>query len=117
LVLSHQAAVPEPKVDADLGNVEFKLDINALIDDFEIEMKLPSEIQLIVVWDDTLETGITDYQVVDIEHTEDADRVMDGVTKALHCKRHNRTIQMLVLNDFAHSLDLDTVEVSQPAEQ
>ena len=104
LKLSYQDDVQEPKVDADLGNVEFKLDINALIDDFENEYKVPDEIQLIVVWDDTIDQDVTDYQVVDIEHTNDAERAMDGVTKALNCKRDHRTIQMLVVGDFVRGL-------------
>jgi hypothetical protein len=115
LKLSYQDDVPTPSVDADLGNVEFKLDINALIDDFENEYKFPSEIQLIVVWDDTLDTGITDYQVVDLEHTDDADRAMDGVTKALNCKRDHRTIQMLVIKDFVGTPEFEAAFASDSA--
>jgi hypothetical protein len=105
--LSYQTDVPEPQVDADLGNVEFKVNLNALVDDFETEMKLPAEIQLVVVWDDSLDPAITDYQVVDIEHTDDADRAMGGVAKALHCKRHYRTIQMLVMSDLVRSPEFE----------
>ena len=93
--------VPEPSSDADLRFVEFKLDINEIVDDFENETKMPQEISLLVVWDDTLKANITDYQVIDIEHSPDADRGMNGVEKILHCKRHNRMIQMLVINDIA----------------
>jgi len=93
--------VPKPSSDADLRFVEFKLDINDLVDDFENETKMPQEISLLVVWDDTLKTNITDYQVIDIEHSPDADRGMNGVEKILQCKRHNRMIQMLVINDIA----------------
>jgi hypothetical protein len=47
--LSNQSDAPVPRVDADLGNVEFKVNLNALVDDFETELKLPSEIQLVGV--------------------------------------------------------------------
>lgn len=94
--LSNQKEIPIPKVDADLRNVEFKLDINALVDDFEQEVKLPNDLQMIVVWDDNLDANVIDYEVVNIDYTEDADRRMGGVEKILHCKRHNRMIQMVV---------------------
>jgi hypothetical protein len=106
LQLSSQAEVPSPEVDADLRNVEFKLNLAALIDDFEQELKVPEEITLVVVWDDALSTEITDYQVVDIEHTDDADRGFHRVTKALHCKRRARMIQMLVLSELTASGEL-----------
>jgi hypothetical protein len=105
--LSNQSDAPVPRVDADLGNVEFKVNLNALVDDFETELKLPSEIQLVVVWDDSLDSAITDYQVVDIEHTDDADRAMGGVAKALQCKRHHRTIQMVVVSDLVRTPEFE----------
>ena len=98
--LSYMSDVPVPAVDNDLRNVEFKLEVRDVIDDFETEIKFPGEIQLIVVWDDTISANVTDYQVLDIDYTDDADRRMDGVEKVLHCKRHGRMIQLLVLSDF-----------------
>jgi hypothetical protein len=95
-----ESSVPVPQVDAELRNVEFKVDLMSLIDDFEHEYKLPQDIQLIVVWNDALRADVVDYQVVDIEHTEDADRRMDGVEKGLHCKRQQRMVQMIVLSDL-----------------
>ena len=100
--LSNMAEVPIPSTDSDLKNVEFKLEVSDLIDDFEQDVKSPSEIQLVVVWNDTIKANITDYQVLDIDHTSDADRRIDGVEKVLHCKRQNRTIQMLVMQEFLH---------------
>ena len=102
--LSNMNGVPTPNSDGELRNVEFKLELRDLVDDFENETKFPGEIHLIVVWDDTLSASISDYQVVDIEYTEDSDRRMDGVEKVLQCKWHNREIQMLVLRDFVSSL-------------
>jgi len=96
--------VPTPSADSDLKYVEFKLDVNEVIDDFENETKLPQDISLLIVWDDTLKPEITDYQVVDIEYTGDADRAMHAVDKVLHCKRHNRMIQMLVINDVINRI-------------
>lgn len=107
--LDNQSEVPMPDVDNDLENVEFKLDVNDLVDDFENEIKMPTEVQLLIVWDDTLKTSITDYQVLDIEYTNNADRAMAGVDKVVHCKRQNRMIQMLVIQDFVNKLDLEQV--------
>ena len=103
--LSHQADVPLPDVDSELSNVEFKLDINDLVDDFENEVKTPAEIQLLIVWDDTIKSSITEYQVLNIDYTADADRAIGGVDKVLNCKRQNRQIQMLVMKDFVNRLD------------
>ena len=100
LQLSYMSEVPTPNTDSDLRNVEFKLDVRDLIDDFENEIKLPSEIQLVVVWDDAIPANITDYQVLDIDYTDDAERRINGVEKVLHCKRQNRMIQMLVVQEF-----------------
>ena len=103
--LSYQTDVPMPDVDSDLRNVEFKLDVNDLVDDFAKEIKIPAEIQLVIVWDDTLKSSITDFQVLDIEYTDDGDRAISGVEKVLHCKLQNRMIQMLVMKDFVNQLD------------
>ena len=98
--LSSASGVPIPNNDADLHNVEFKLELEDLIDDFEREIKLPSEIQLVVVWDDTIKPSITDYQVVNIDYTADSERRLDGVDKVLHCKLQNRMLQMIVVQDL-----------------
>lgn len=97
--------VPTPTSDSDLRNVEFKLDLNDLIDDFEREEKFPNEVSLIIVWEDTLKPEITDYQVVDIDYTPDANRAMFGVDKVLNCRRQNRMIQMLVLKDVVARIE------------
>lgn len=92
--------VPEPRSDGDLHNIEFKLALRDLINDFEEESKFPGEISLIVVWDAQLpSSAAADYEVVDIEHTGDADRAMGGVSKCLICKRLGRSIQVLVIKD------------------
>ena len=98
--LSHMSEVPIPSDDSDLQNVEFKLEISDLIDDFEHEVKMPAEIQLVVVWDDTIKSTVTDYQMLDIDYTGDADRRMNGVEKVLHCKRQNRMIQTVVAKEL-----------------
>lgn len=102
--LSSQEAAPTPNNDADLRNIEFKLRLRDLISDFEEEAKFPSELSLIVTWEDSLPPAMVDYQVVDIENTPDADRSMDEVTKCLHCKRHGRYIQLLVIKDVIDRL-------------
>ncbi len=101
---SDQSSIIEPASDSDLRNIEFKLELTDLIDDFENEIKHPNEISLVIVWDDTLKPGLSDYQVVGVEYTNDADRTFHRVTKVLHCKRHNRMIQMLVISDVIAEL-------------
>lgn len=96
----------EPRSDQELANVEFKLDVNDLVDDFENETKNPADLQLLIVWDDTLRQGINEYEVVDIEHTADAERAMEGVERCLHCKRQARMLQMIVVRDLVAKMDL-----------
>ena len=95
--IASQPSVPVPRTDADLRNIEFKLRLRDLVADFEDQVKVANEISLVVVWDAGLPSNIVDYQVVDIEHTPDADRAMGGVTKCIHCKRDARYIQLLIL--------------------
>jgi hypothetical protein len=102
--LSNEPTIRLPTADGDLKNIEFKLHLVQVINDFEEESKFPREISLIVVWEDSLPRTIVDYEVVDIEHTRDADRAMDGVSKCLLCKRDSRFIQLLVLRDVVHQL-------------
>ena len=102
--LVNTSDMPTPDSDTDLHNIEFKLELEDLIDDFEHEVKTPSEIQLVVVWNDTIRSSITDYQVLDIDYTPDADRRMHGVEKVLHCKLQNRMIQMVVVQDLSREL-------------
>ena len=97
--LASQPNVPVPSTDSDLRNIEFKLRLRDLISDFEDQSKFANDISLAVIWDVDLPSQVVDYQVVDIEHTPDADRAMDGVTKCLHCKREARHIQILVLSE------------------
>ncbi|KKK81838.1 hypothetical protein LCGC14_2809380, partial [marine sediment metagenome] len=97
--IANQPDIPVPRTDADLQNIEFKLHLRDLVADFEEEVKVAREISLVVVWDGDLPSKVVDYQVVDIEHTKDADRAMGGVTKCILCKREARYIQLLVLSE------------------
>jgi len=102
--LSNEPTIRLPAADGDLKNIEFKLQLVEVINDFEEESKFPGEISLLVVWDDSLPRKIVDYEVADIEHTQDAERAMDGVSKCLVCKREARFIQLLVLRDVIDQL-------------
>lgn len=103
--ISNEPTMRAPTADGDLRNIEFKLELVEVINDFEEESKFPREISLIVLWDDSLPRRIVDYEVVDIEHTPDAERAMDGVSKCLLCKRDSRFIQLLVLRDVIDQLE------------
>lgn len=98
--LSSMQQIPVPTTDSDLQNVEFKLDIGDLIEDFESEAKFPNEIQLAIVWDDSIRTDVTDYQILNIDYTDDSEKRLGGVEKVLHCKKQQRMIQVLVLQDY-----------------
>jgi len=92
-----------PSNDSDLHTVEFKLRTSRLISDFEEGYKLPQDIQLIVVWENDFDES-PDYQVVDIQYTDDADRRLPGVKYCLQSRRTGRLIQMLILKDIIQEL-------------
>ena len=108
--LRNQDSVPIPTTDADLQNIEFKLRLRDLVADFEDQAKSPADISLVVVWDPNLPPEITDFEIVDIEHTQDADRALDGVNYCLHCKREARFIQLLALRDVIDRLSHSPTE-------
>jgi hypothetical protein len=103
--VASQPSTPVPQSDADLKNIEFKLQLRDLLVDFEEEQKNPMDISLAIVWSAAVPASFSsDYQVVDIEHTPDVDRAMDGVEKCLHAMRRGRYIQLLVVEDFIAKL-------------
>ncbi|MFC2121625.1 ATP-binding protein [Bacteroidota bacterium] len=53
--------------DNDLLNLEFKIKLCDLIDDFETDNKDINDIDLIVLWDDSLPTGSSKYNIVDLD--------------------------------------------------
>jgi len=92
-----------PHQDRDLDTAEFKLRTMDLIRDFEEGAKLPEDIRLIVAWENDFENN-PDYQVVNIEHTDDCDRRLPHVKLCLQNRRTGRLIQMLVLKDLVNEL-------------
>jgi hypothetical protein len=94
-----------PATDSELDIIEFKLKTSFLIADFEEGNKLPQDIRLIVVWENDFENN-PDYQVVDIENTDDADRRLPKVKRCLQNRRTGRLIQMLVLKEVTDELVL-----------
>lgn len=108
--LAGQTDFPQPKRDSDLKFFEFKLRLSQLLEDFAEARKDPRQLTLIVVWEDdfsAVKDRFSDYEVVDIEYTSDADRAMDGVMKCLDCKEHRRQIQMLVLKEFIEAIQAE----------
>jgi hypothetical protein len=71
------------KRDADLLNMEFKIYLGDLITDVEIGVKDLGEIALVVVWDATLPTGTSKYQIMDIDSSEHQGLNIAGVEEVL----------------------------------
>lgn len=92
-----------PTADSELDIIEFKLRTSKLISDFEEGIKLPQDIRLIVVWENDFDNN-SDYQVVNISNTDDADLRLPKVIFCLQDRRTGRTIQMLVLKDIIDEL-------------
>jgi len=92
-----------PYSDGDLDTAEFKLKTSELIKDFEDGLKLPENIRLIIVWENDFNNNI-DYQVVNIENTDDSGRRLHHVKLCLQNRRTGRLIQMLVLKDLVNEL-------------
>jgi hypothetical protein len=71
------------KRDADLMNIEFKLNLTDLIDDFETNIKVMSELSLIVLWNKSLPPGNTKYNILDLENSTYSGLKIEGVTEVL----------------------------------
>jgi hypothetical protein len=98
--LSNQKSIGHPKSDASLKNIEFKLCLWPLITEFANYTKDSGDVTLIIVWeDDFSDKGHPDFQVIGIEHSAQADKRMDGVTKVLLDSRNGKEIQLLILGE------------------
>lgn len=67
VVLPKKNSFKKIERDADLINVEFKLKLIDLIDDFEHGVKDITDLGLAVLWDNSLPSGMSKYHLLDIE--------------------------------------------------
>ena len=101
--LSNQNQIPEPSNDSDIKNIEFKLKITNLIADFDDDIKDLNDLALIIVWEnDFIEHP--DYDMINIENSNDTDRRIDGVTKCIVDRSTGKEVQVLVIKEFLDSL-------------
>ncbi len=93
--------IAAPHSDNDLSNIEFKVKLGDLIDDFDQGRKNPSELKLIIVWENDFQTafpsGHTHFELVDIQGTEMEEYCLNYVQECLHDRRDARKIQILEL--------------------
>jgi len=105
---------PRPHTDSDLQDVEFKVRISDLINDFDENIKNPMEIKLVIVWEDDFNQkypkGHERYQIVDIVHPtrEDWESWSEfrppPVKKAVHDRDTGGLIYLLELKDVIAEL-------------
>jgi len=109
---------PRPNTNRDLHDVEFKVLISALINDFDENIKNPTGLKLIVVWEDDFDQkypkGHDRYQIVDIVHPtrEDWEPWSEfrppPVKKALHDRETGGLIYLLELKNVISGLKKTT---------
>lgn len=69
--------------DADLSNIEFKVKITDLIDNFETNVKRMEDLDLIIIWDDTIPESINKYSIIELEFSGYDGLSLHGVTEVL----------------------------------
>jgi hypothetical protein len=99
----NQADFAPVRSDNDLKNIEFKLRSSSLVYDFEEGLKSPEHLSLAVVWENDLSDEHANFQVIDIEHSVDADRRVPAVNHVLLHRHTGRAIQLLVVKDVINA--------------
>lgn len=85
--------------DADLLNVEFKIKLIDLIDDFENGVKDMADMALAVIWEQGLPTGTSKYHIIDLEMSKYEGLKITGVTEVLSDMNGNE-VPLLNLRKF-----------------
>jgi hypothetical protein len=83
MIKPKSADFKEIRRDADLLNIEFKINMKELIDDFETGVKNLEDINLIVVWIDDLPGESTKYHYLDIEQSSYEGLSINGINDVL----------------------------------
>ncbi len=104
--------VGSPQSDNDLSNIEFKVRLSDLVDDFDEGRKSPGAIKLIIVWRDDFGSvyrkGHANYEVIGVAGTEVEDYALQFVERCLHDRRTGGKLQILELSKIVEKLKQDT---------
>jgi hypothetical protein len=98
-----------PRSDKDLHNVEFKVRLSDLIDDFETGRKTSSNLHLIIVWEDDFDekypSGHVNYEVIPAESsTLLKEYHLEHVNKVLHDRSIGTEIPILEIKDVVKKI-------------
>ncbi|MCD4677855.1 MAG: ATP-binding protein [Desulfobacula sp.] len=69
--------------DDDLSNIEFKVSLTDLIDNFETNVKRMEDLDLIIIWDNHIPDSIHKYSIVELEYSSYEGLDLPGVTEVL----------------------------------
>ena len=87
----------EPQDDRQLSAIEFKITASQLIQDFERENKDPTELKLLIAWEEG-SSNSDQFGFADIEHSAYfPERVYNGVTRYIQNTKSGAQIQVLLL--------------------
>jgi hypothetical protein len=98
-----------PHSDKDLQNIEFKVRLSDLIDDFDTGRKLPSDLSLIIVWEDDFDkeypNGHINYEVIPAESsTLLREYPLKHVGKVLHDRSAGAEIPILEIKQVVKNI-------------
>jgi hypothetical protein len=97
----------EPSSNKDFQTIEFKIRVWDLIRDFESQTKDPSDVDLLVAWEDDYSNTFNpspDYQAVNVKYVGIDDKVVPRVTKCIHARHIGRYIPIMILKDVISEL-------------
>jgi hypothetical protein len=102
-------SISPPHSDRDLSNVEFKVYLSDLIDDFEEGRKLSSDLHLIIVWEDDFDkkypSGHLSYEVIPAESsTLFEEYSLEHVNKVLRDRRTATEIPILEIKHIIENI-------------
>ena len=90
----------EPQDDRQLSAIEFKITASQLIQDLERENKDPTELKLLIAWDEG-SSNSDQFGFADIEHSAYfPERVYNGVTRYIQNTKSGAQIQVLLLKSI-----------------
>lgn len=103
-------APKEPQDDRQLSAIEFKITASHLIQDLERENKDPTELKLLIAWDEG-SSNSDQFGFADIEHSAYfPDRVYNGVKRYIQNTKSGAQIQVLLLKSILDNIEVSVVE-------
>lgn len=98
-----------PTIDDHIPILEFKVQLSALISDFEEGKKNATDIRVVITWEQDYNGTHPDYEVIEIEGTSLEDHALEHVHLCLHQRSSGYLIQILILREVINGIKSGTI--------